>query len=91
MGTRNKMNTTKNTTTMTNDTTENLHEAAAKGHTETLMEMLDKRIADFEKNYELDYLRYWDFSKPSLKNYPFHLLPRYAQYIVELLARDSSI
>lgn len=34
---------------MTNDTTENLHEAAAKGHTETFIEKLDKRIADFEK------------------------------------------
>lgn len=73
---------------MTNDTTENLHEAAAKGHTETLMEKLDKRIADFEKNYEFeDSWLIYDFRGGK---YPFHLLPRREQYIVELLMRHSS-
>lgn len=70
-------------TTMTNDTTENLHEAAAKGHTETLMEMLDKRIADYE----------FDDSWPIYEfpaEYPVYALPRREKFIIELLVRYSS-
>lgn len=72
---------------MTNDTTENLHEAAAKGHTETYMEKLDKRIADFEKNHKFeDSWVIYDFPP----NYPVWLMPRSEQYIIELLVRYSS-